>query len=130
MNRGKIREERPHDSCEHRGPARRFIEYTPLITSCERILAECSNAEFKDDGVKRSRPIPTKLGSDRTKYYQYHQSHGHLTEDRVHLKDSIETLIKEGRLRQYKRNDAPLRETREVKEIEEYARPYDRCGLL
>ena len=48
-----------------------------------------------------------------------------MTEDCVHLKDAIETLIKGGRLAQYRRNDAPRREAREEKEPEEDVRPSD-----
>ena len=48
-----------------------------------------------------------------------------MTEDCVHLKDAIETLIKGGRLAQYRRNDAPRRDAHETKEPEEDARPSD-----
>ena len=53
-----------------------------------------------------------------------------MTEDCVHLKDDIETLIKAGRVGQYKRNDTPRRDTREVKEIEDDVRPFNEfCPL-
>ncbi|MCI46766.1 hypothetical protein A2U01_0068007, partial [Trifolium medium] len=38
---------------------------------------------------------------DRTKYYRYHRSHEHVTEDCVHLKDAIEILIQKGYARKY-----------------------------
>ena len=53
-----------------------------------------------------------------------------MTEDCVHLKDAIETLIKAGRLRKYKRNDALHRDTRDVKEIGEDVRPSDDSSPL
>ena len=117
----KRKDNKPLDIREQRGPSGRFTEYTPLTASRERILAECASTDFKDGGVKRPRPAPAKPGVDRSKYCQYHRCHGHLTEDCVHLKDAIETLIKGGRLAQYQRNDAPRRDTRETREPEEDA---------
>ena len=103
MEKEKRREtSRPRDPRKHRGSVERFTEYTSLTASCERILIECSNNEFKDGRVRRPRPAPAKLRADRIKYCQYYRSHGHLTKDCVHLKDAIETLVKVGRLGQYK----------------------------
>ena len=48
-----------------------------------------------------------------------------MTEDCVHLKDAIETLIKGGRLAQYRRSDVPRRDAQETREPEEDARPSD-----
>ena len=48
-----------------------------------------------------------------------------MTEDCVHLKDAIETLIKGGRLTQYRRSDAPRRDAQETRDPEEDARPSD-----
>ncbi|CAI8591639.1 unnamed protein product [Vicia faba] len=121
----KRRDDKPRDAREQRGPSGRFTEYTPLTTSRERILVECASTDFKDGGVKRPRPAPAKPGIDQSKYCQYHRSHGHLTEDCVHLKDTIETLIKGGRLAQYRRSDAPRRDARETREVEEDAQPSD-----
>ena len=47
----KRREDKPHDSREHRGLAGHFTEYTLLTASRERILTEFANAEFKDGGL-------------------------------------------------------------------------------
>ena len=117
----KRKEDRPREVREQRGPSGHFTEYTPLTASRERILAECSNTYFKDGSVKRPRPAPAKPGVDMSKYCQYHRSHGHLTEDCVHLKDAIETLIKGGRLAQYRLNDAPRCDTWGTREPEEDA---------
>ncbi|MCI78172.1 hypothetical protein A2U01_0099442, partial [Trifolium medium] len=38
---------------------------------------------------------------DKSKYCRYHRSHGHVTEDCVHLKDAIEILIQKGYARKY-----------------------------
>ena len=99
MNQGEDKRRKTLRLPRAKGSARRFTEYTPLTTPRERILAEYANAEFKDGGVRRPKPTPLKPGVDRSKYCQYHQSYGHITEDLIHLKDAIETLIKAWRLR-------------------------------
>ncbi|MCI67808.1 hypothetical protein A2U01_0089067, partial [Trifolium medium] len=38
---------------------------------------------------------------DRSKYFRYHQSYGHVTEDCVNLNDAIEILIQKGYARKY-----------------------------
>ncbi|MCI92534.1 gag-pol polyprotein, partial [Trifolium medium] len=38
---------------------------------------------------------------DKSKYCHYHRSYGHVTEDCIHLKDSIEILIQKGYARKY-----------------------------
>ncbi|MCI53059.1 hypothetical protein A2U01_0074305, partial [Trifolium medium] len=38
---------------------------------------------------------------DKAKYCRYHRSHGHVTEDCVHLKDAIKILIQKGYARKY-----------------------------
>ncbi|XP_058726232.1 uncharacterized protein LOC131597555 [Vicia villosa] len=113
LHRGheKRREDRPHDAKERRGPADRFSDYTPLNASREKILAECKNNDFKNSNVRPPKSNPTRPGTDKSKYCKYHKSHGHLTDECIHLKDSIETLIKEGRLSKYtKKGEPPRRE--------------------
>ncbi|XP_058760032.1 uncharacterized protein LOC131633330 [Vicia villosa] len=101
----------PRDAKEQRGPAGRFNDYTPLIASRERILAECKSTEFKNSNVRPPKPNTTRLGTDMSKYCKYHKSHGHLTDECIHLKDAIETLIKEGRLSKYtKKGETSRRE--------------------
>ncbi|XP_058733521.1 uncharacterized protein LOC131605145 [Vicia villosa] len=107
----KRRDDRSRDAKEHRGPSGRFSDYTPLNAPCERILLECQNTEFKKSNVKPPRPNPTRPGTDKSKYCKYHKSHGHLTDECIHLKYAIETLIKEGRLSKYtKKGEPPRRE--------------------
>lgn len=63
-------------------------------------------------------------GADKSKWCKYHKIHRHLTEDCVHIKDAIETWIKEGRLSKYtKRSDASRREVRDANEPEEDKSP-------
>ncbi|XP_058741598.1 uncharacterized protein LOC131613981 [Vicia villosa] len=107
----KRKDDRPRDTKEQRGPAGRFNDYTSLITSRERILTECKNTEFKNSNVRPPKPNPTRPGTDKSKYCKYHMSHGHLTDECIHLKDAIETLIKEGHLSKYtKKGETSRRE--------------------
>ncbi|XP_058763967.1 uncharacterized protein LOC131637394 [Vicia villosa] len=109
----KRRDDRPHDAKERRGPAGRFNDYTPLNASREKILAECKSTEFKNSNIRPPKSNPTRPGTDKSKYCKYHKSHGHLTEECIHLKDAIETLIKEGHLSKYtKKGDPPRRNDR------------------
>ncbi|XP_058759897.1 uncharacterized protein LOC131633202 [Vicia villosa] len=107
----KRKDDMPRDTKEHRGPSGRFNDYTPLNASRERILSECKSTEFKNSNVKPPRPNPTRPGTDKSKYCKYHKSHGHLSDECIHLKDAIETLIKEGRLSKYtKKGESSRRE--------------------
>ncbi|XP_058766513.1 uncharacterized protein LOC131640126 [Vicia villosa] len=107
------RDDRSRDTKERRGPAGRFNDYTPLKVSREKILAECINAEFRNSNIRPPKPNPSRPGTDKSKYCKYHKSHGHLTDECIHLKDAIETLIKEGHLSKYtKRGDPPRRNDR------------------
>ncbi|GAU44722.1 hypothetical protein TSUD_88060 [Trifolium subterraneum] len=54
---------------------------------------------------------PFKPGQDRSRYCAYHKSYGHLTEDCIQLKDAIEILIRNGKLKDYvKRKENPRQE--------------------
>ncbi|CAJ2652721.1 unnamed protein product [Trifolium pratense] len=114
----KQKEERIKDSKPPRG---KFTTYTPLNASRDRIFAEVSAADFKKAGIHFPRQQPMKANTDRTKFCRYHKSHGHVTEDCVHLKDAIEILIQKGYARRYVQNDEQgqqqqqqRRETQEV----------------
>ncbi|XP_058722610.1 uncharacterized protein LOC131594477 [Vicia villosa] len=97
----KKKEDRPRDTKDQRGPGGHFTDYTSLNASRERILTECKSTKFKNSNVRPPKPNPTRLGTDKSKYCKYHKSHGHLTEECIHLKDAIETLRKEGHLSKY-----------------------------
>ncbi|XP_058757460.1 uncharacterized protein LOC131630724 [Vicia villosa] len=107
----KRKDDRSHEAKERRGPAGRFNDYTPLNASREKILAECKSTDFKNSSIRPPKSNPTRPGTDKSKYCKYHKSHGHLTEECIHLKDAIETLIKEGRLSKYtKKGEASQRD--------------------
>ncbi|XP_058733604.1 uncharacterized protein LOC131605242 [Vicia villosa] len=107
----KRKDDRSRDSKERRGPAGRFNDYTPLNASREKILAECKSTEFKNSSIWPPKSNPTRPGTDKSKYCKFHKSYGHLTDECIHLKDAIKTLIKEGRLSKYtKKGEPPRRE--------------------
>jgi hypothetical protein len=96
-NTGKVKVREP------KAPPNKFTNYTPLNAPREQILAEVSAAEFKKHGIRYPKQIPTKPGVDKGKYCRFHRSYGHVTEDCIHLKDSIEILIQQGLLGRYKK---------------------------
>ncbi|GAU42637.1 hypothetical protein TSUD_398420 [Trifolium subterraneum] len=90
---GKVREAKP--------PKSQFTYHTPLNAPRDKILSEISNAEFKIAGIRFPKQLPAKPNVDKKNFCRFHKSHGHVTEDCVHLKDAIEILIQKGYARQY-----------------------------
>ncbi|GAU41698.1 hypothetical protein TSUD_94190 [Trifolium subterraneum] len=98
-------------SREPRGPPSQFTDYTPLLVPREIVLAECAASDFKTAGIRFPKSTPFKPGKDRSRYCAYHKSYGHLTEDCIQLKDGIEILIRNGKLKDYvKRKENPRQE--------------------
>jgi len=79
-------------------PRNKYDDYTPLNTSRSRILREVMHTELKE----RPPPIKSKF-KNRSKRCEFHKDFGHDTEECVNLRDAIEKLVREGRLRQYLR---------------------------
>ncbi|KAK2376303.1 hypothetical protein QL285_077105 [Trifolium repens] len=119
---GRRRGERP------RGPPSLFTVYTPLNASREHILLECYDTEFKEGQIKFPKPGLAKPGQDKSKWCRYHRSHGHVTEDCIHLKDAIETLIRQGRLGRFKAEDSPKKAARQNANVEEEYHPASSSG--
>ncbi|GAU40245.1 hypothetical protein TSUD_219550 [Trifolium subterraneum] len=90
---GKVREAKP--------PKSQFTYHTPLNAPRDRILSEISNAEFKSAGIRFPKQLPAKPNVDKKKFCRFHKSHGHVTEDCVHLKDATKILIQKGYARHY-----------------------------
>ncbi|CAJ2633414.1 unnamed protein product [Trifolium pratense] len=109
----KGREDRVKESKPPRG---KFTAYTPLNAPRDRIFAEVSAADFKKAGIHFPRQQPIKANTDKTKFCRYHKSHGHVTEDCVHLKDAIEILIQKGYARRYVQNNEQVQQ-REPQEV-------------
>ena len=78
--------------------APRFQAFTPLNTTPEQILMQIENRNI----LTRPEPMRTDPDKrDRTKYCQFHNDHGHLTSDCIHLKRQIEALIQQGELKEF-----------------------------
>ena len=73
----------------------KFTTFTPLIMPIEQVLMQ-----IKDDpSLQWLKPISTPAERrDKNKYCRIHQDHGHCTDECRHLKDQVETLIRQGKL--------------------------------
>ena len=65
------------------------------------VCNEIMYSELKD------RPPPLRSQSkNKDKFFLYHKDHGHYTNECIHLKDAIEKLIRQGKLKQFvQKND-------------------------
>ncbi|OMO89413.1 Integrase, catalytic core [Corchorus capsularis] len=85
----------------------KYNNYTPLTDSRTAILHAVSQSR---DADKVKWPF-WKGSSQRQKQsgnrFDFHQSHGHSTEECSHLKDMLEGLVRQGYLKSYVRNDVP-----------------------
>ena len=84
------------DERHSKPPGGRFTSFTPLNASLNQVLMQ-----IKDEGALT---FPGKLKSDQTKrsrnkYCRFHCDHGHDTAYCYDLKQQIEALIREGKLR-------------------------------
>uniref|UniRef100_A0A2N9FZB4 Uncharacterized protein n=1 Tax=Fagus sylvatica TaxID=28930 RepID=A0A2N9FZB4_FAGSY len=78
--------------------------FTPLNMSIDQVLLQIQdNLDIKWPGKLRS--DPTKRSKDL--YCRFHRDHGHTTEDCFALKQQIETLIRQGKLGKFVRQDKP-----------------------
>lgn len=73
-------------------------DFTPLNTQPERILKEVYETRL----IPEPRPPqgPT-MGTETAKWCKYHRVRGHDTDFCIHLRQEIETLIQNGKLRGY-----------------------------
>jgi hypothetical protein len=61
-----------------------------------RVYKEIMYSELKD------RPPPMRSQSkNKDKFCLYHRDHGHYTNEYIHLKDAMEKLIRQGKLKQF-----------------------------
>ena len=61
-----------------------------------------------DPSLQWPKPISTPVEKrDKNKYCRFHQDHGHRTDECRHLKDQVETLIRQGKLQKYVRKTKP-----------------------
>ncbi|XP_058106665.1 uncharacterized protein LOC131249965 [Magnolia sinica] len=95
----KRKDDRTRDECKlGKRLDRRFSTYTPLNKPQEQVLMKIKSEGFVS--------WPNKFWSNpnwrnKDKYCYYHRDHGHSTSDYYHLKEEIERLIREGRLKEH-----------------------------
>ena len=95
--KGRTEEKKDRDN-KKPGPSARNQQYTPLNIPFEQVLMQ-----IKDDP---SLKWPEKMKGDpnkrnRNKYCCFHRDHGHDTDECFDLKQQIENLIRQGKLRNF-----------------------------
>ncbi|XP_058106949.1 uncharacterized protein LOC131250683 [Magnolia sinica] len=86
---------------------RKFSTYTPLNKPQEQVLMEIKGEGFVNwpDWLQSN---PNQRS--KNKYCYYHRDHGHNTSHCYHLKEEIERLIREGRLREHVKRTGTMEE--------------------
>ena len=95
--KGRAEEKKDRDN-KKVGPSAQNQQYTPLNVPLEQVLMQ-----IKDDP---SLKWPEKMKGDpnkrsRNKYCRFHRDHGHDTDECFDLKQQIENLIRQGKLRNF-----------------------------
>lgn len=68
-------------------------------------MEECINIEFKEVGIRNLYLDKESTITDKRRFCHFHKSHGHNTDECLHLKDTLEELIKNGSLTRYIQED-------------------------
>ena len=100
------------------GPSAQSQQYTPLNTPLKQVLMQ-----IKDDP---SLKWPKKMKGDpnkrnRNKYCRFHRNHGYDTDECFDLKQQIENLIRQGKLRNFLGQDH--KDEKFKRKVEESSRP-------
>ena len=95
--KGQVEEKKDRDN-KKAGPSARNQQYTPLNTPLKQVLMQ-----IKDD---LSLKWPEKMKRDpnkrnRNKYCRFYRDHGHDTDECFDLKQQIENLTRQGKLRNF-----------------------------
>ena len=95
--KGRTEERKERDNKKF-GPLARNQQYTPLDVPLEQVLMQ-----IKDDP---SLKWPEKMKEDpnkrnRNKYCRFHRDHGHDTDQCFDLKQQVENLIRQGKLKSF-----------------------------
>ena len=73
----------------------RFTNFAPLIMPIEQVLMQIRD----DPALQWLKPISTPVERrDKNKYCRFQQDHGYCTDECRHLKEQVETLIRQGKL--------------------------------
>ena len=95
--KGRTEDKKDRDG-KKASPSARSQQYTPLNTPLEQVLMQ-----IKDDPslkwLEKMKGDPNKR--NRNKYYCFHRDHRHDTNECCDLKQQIENLIRQGKLRNF-----------------------------
>ena len=95
--KGRVEEKKDRDN-KKAGPSARNQQYTPLNVPLEQVLMQ-----IKDDPSlkwqEKMKGDPNKR--NRNKYCRFHRDHEHDTDECFDLKQQIENLIRQGKLRNF-----------------------------
>lgn len=83
--------------------------YSALNTTPSQIYKEVLNMTF----TRFPRPISLRKKEkylDVKKYFEYHESHMHYTDDSIQLRDAIEQMTREGKLKKCVKGDKDSKE--------------------
>ena len=103
--KGRTKDKKDRDS-RKTGPPTRNQNYTPLNAPLDQVLMQ-----IKDD---HSLKWPEKMKGDpnkrnKNKYCRFYRDHGHDMDECFDLKQQIENLIRQGKLRHFVERDQKMR---------------------
>ncbi|XP_061353557.1 uncharacterized protein LOC133298305 [Gastrolobium bilobum] len=78
---------------------RKYDKYTPLNTSPKRIFKEVFQTGYVR--VNRPPPMPKGVQRDESKFCVFHNDKGHTTDECLELRNTIEALIRKGKLQEF-----------------------------
>jgi len=96
--KAKVGEKKDHHSKKVRSSSGQYSNYTPLNTPLDQVLMQ-----IKEDPslkwLERMKRDPSK--QNKSKYYYFHHDHGYDTDECYDLKQQVEALIKQGKLKNF-----------------------------
>ena len=98
IKKAKVREKRDRDGKKAGSSSRQYSNYTPLNILLNQVLMSIKDDPF----LKWPERMKGDLGKqNESKYDSFHCNHGHDTDKCYDLKQQIETLIKQGKLKKF-----------------------------
>nr|XP_025608003.1 uncharacterized protein LOC112701468 [Arachis hypogaea] len=90
-------DDKPRDSKKAFRPVPRYESYTQFNTKRDDIIKEILNSKLIKP-PRKAGAYPESKTVDKSKYYTFHQKHGHTTDECVIAKDLLERLARQGHL--------------------------------
>ena len=117
LKKGRTEDKKDQDN-RKTGPPTRNQNYTPLNALLDQVLMQ-----IKDDPslkwLEKMKGDPNKR--NKNKYCRFHRNHGHDTDECYDLKQQIENLIRQGKLRHFVGRDH--KDEKLKAKMEELSRP-------